>query len=120
MGDEVKELVFSKKRQEIPVTLESEDGDVKMVLREFSGAIRSTFLDYLNSKTEIKNGKVSKMSNVGAIQSRLISLCLYHDNKAVPEKEILEMASTTIDGLFKAAQKLNGLDEGAEDEAKND
>ena len=123
MGLETEMLVFAKNRKAIPVQLTLENGSSqKYTLKEFSGADRSTFLDLVMSKSQVEDGKVMpKSGNVGMLQSRLIHLCMFDDKgKQVPEKDILELPSSTIDGLFKACQQLNGLDEAAQDDAKND
>ena len=113
----MEELKFSLQRKEIPVILD----DKPFKLKELSGKQRDEFLNNLGKRMEYVEGKVAGMTNYEGLQAALVSLCLHDENgEQVPESVVQDYPAIVQSKLFKAAQELNGLDEKAMDEAKND
>ena len=80
--------------------------------------------DYMNSVKDvvtIENGKVTGMKSFKGMFTSLLKFALLDDegNKVSVDK-VKSWPSRTQKGLFEAAQKLNGLDADAVEEAKND
>jgi hypothetical protein len=117
-----KTLEFNNVLEEIPVTIKMKDGEKKFTLREFVGKDRDAWFNFLGQRATIVDGKVAEVKDFSGLQSHLLSLCM-HDEKGdkVTEEFIQDnLKATVIEKLFRAAQKLNGLDIGAEEQAKND
>ena len=90
-------------------------------LRELSGTERDKFEAWTFSEVD---GKRTIMTTY--MRARLVALCMVDDSGArmVPDSEITALSdgtpSSVLNALFAAAQKLNGLDGAAvEDATKN-
>lgn len=129
-------LNFDVTLKEIPVILKKDGTENKFILREFDGATRK---DYLGGVMEMVNidiktsddnkptvgiSSIKDPAAISGIKSSLIALCLFSkiDNelKPVTAETILTYPVKTIDGLYEACQKLNGLGASAEAIAKNE
>jgi len=111
------ELNFKLSREELPVILDGKN----YKLKELTGKQRDTFLNNVGQRMNFVAGKAQGMKSYDGLQSSLLALCLYDDaDKLVSEKDIQEYPASVQTKLFKAAQELNGLDEEAVEEAKND
>lgn len=111
------------KLDEIPVVMEMEDGSERhLVLREMHGTGRDAYLQSMagRMRTDAK-GNIIGVKNFDGLQASLLSKCLYDEvDELVSVKEIQAFPTKAVITLFKAAQKLNGLEQDAEDDAKND
>lgn len=118
----MKTVEFVTYLEEVPVALRDKEGVLKQyTLRELTGAQR---VDYETSNIPNmefdKDGKARMISFQG-MESGLLSRCLYDENgKLVSQITIESWPSKTQAGLYKIAEKLNGLGKNSEQEAKND
>lgn len=119
----MEELRFMLKLKEASVNLTDVEGQEKTyVLRELSGAQRDTFLNEIGGRMKFNAaGKMSGLNNYIDLQTGFLSLCFYDDTNSLVKKQVLrEYPASVLAELFEVAQKLSGLDKGAEDEAKNE
>lgn len=113
----MKELNFSLERKEVPVILDGKN----YKLKELTGKQRDLFLDNIGKRVNFVAGKAAGMKNYKGLQSFLVSLCLCDENnEPVTEDTIQDYPASAQSALFKAAQELNGLNDEAEAEAKNE
>jgi hypothetical protein len=114
---------FRLVRKQIPVELEDAGGKVlRCVMRELDGQERDKFLNIMSTrmKTDAK-GKPSGVKDFTNLQASLLVASLFKpDGKPFTSAELQKFPSSTQTELFKMAQKLSGLDEKPEDDAKND
>lgn len=108
--------------KEVPVIIEDGDGkELNCFLREMTGTKRDKYLNSMSGNLKFINGKVSGLKNYDGVQNRLLTRCLFKpDGEAFDSKELDEFPCSVLNQLFEIAQKLNGLDKDAEDDAKND
>jgi len=117
------ELKFSLKLKEVSVELTDSSGVAKKyILRELSGEARDTFLDNVGSRVQYDaEGKFRSLSSLKGLQSGLLTLCLFDDQKkAVEPKTLDKYPATVLAKLFEVAQTLSALDIEGVSEAKND
>ena len=98
-------------------------------IRELSGTERDKFeVAAFNDSTEIVDGKpvMRRKLNQVMLRANLVALCLVGEdgNRLFGDDEIAQLSdgvpTTVLSQLFKAAQKINGLDgEAVEAAAKN-
>lgn len=94
--------------------------DQKYTIVELDGDQRDKYLDNMNTRMDFGSGTPT-IKRFEGLQAFLLSLCLKNpQDQIVPLKEIQAWPSSVISALFKKAQVLSGLDDGAEAEAKND
>lgn len=114
---------FSLKLKEVQVELEAPDGGVKTyTIRELTGAKRDDYMQFMMSKMDVGVGKDAsgKMRSVDRIQSKLLAVCLFDEsNAAVQESVIQAFPASTQNELYKIASSISGMDEKAEEAAKN-
>ena len=115
-------LEFSLARKEVPVLMQGTDGDdIHLTLREITGKDRDAFLNVLNSKTRIVDGKPSGLKNFDGIQTALLCKSLFTEaGELVTRKWVDELPASVVSTLFEKAQEISGLVDEDEDEAKND
>ena len=121
--EDVDVFVFSLEREEQPITLTSkEGGSRRLVIREMDGKDRDSYFTKIGNKMNLSpSGKVLGIKSFDGLQSGLLSLCLFDEtNKLVPVQEIQAYPAKVQGELFKIAQRINGLDQKAEDESKNE
>jgi len=121
--EEPKVLRFKTKRQEIPVEMEGEDGEIeKYILREMGGKMRATYVEGLASNLRFgPKGNAIGLKSFKGLESNLLKLTLFNpEDKAVTVEEIDELPSSVVEALFSESQTLNGLDKQGIDDAKND
>lgn len=114
---------LSLKRAETPIILETVDGVEKAYkLREMLGKDRDTYLTRMGDKVRYNaNGKVTGIKSFDGLQASLLEKCLYDENDhLVSLTDIQNFPTKTQNELFKLAQELNGLNQKAENESKND
>jgi hypothetical protein len=130
------ELTFDVELAEIPVKLKNKDKSIDCVIREFDGESRKNYLSGImglvnldvkttdDDKPSVGISSIKDPTKVAGIKSSLISLCLFtkKDEELVPvtPETILSYPVKTIDGLYEACQKINGLGADAADAAKNE
>ncbi len=126
--DEQEGLRFNLKKKEIPVTLidPETEKDQEYMLRELDGEFRDEYLNKVGSKMRIneRTGAILGLKNFKGIQSGLVMKCLVKvtddGEEEVDEKTIQSWPSSVVTQLYNKARELSGLDESAEDDAKND
>lgn len=114
---------ISTRRKTIPVELEDDSGVVrKFTLKELSGPLRDKYLNFQQTKFKFTaDGKSQTIKDVTGLYTKLIAESLFDENgNSVPESVIDTWSSSAQSELFKLAQKLSGLDNKAEEDAKND
>lgn len=112
MNDE--SLSFTLKRKEQPLTL---DG-AQYIIVELDGLSRDEVMTDSFGRMELgKDGKPISVRNFKGMQSKLVSLCLIkaEGRAKVSQSTIDSWPAGTIDAIFKACQRLNGM-EGTEKE----
>lgn len=115
--EELEDLNFTLTKTERPVVL---DGEAYKLV-EMGGKGRGAYLNSVGKRMKFVNGKVCGMHRYDGMQADLLVMCLHGpDGKLVSRAVIEEYPSSVQAKLFKAAQKLNGLDEESAKEAKND
>ena len=119
----MEKLSFSLKLEEIPIELIDVDG-VKhdCVMRGLDGAGRDSYLNNMGGRMKFNAaGKTEGLSDYKNLQSGLLTLCLFDETgKNIPLATLQTYPATVLEALFEEAQKLSGLNKGAEAEAKND
>ena len=118
MGDEMR---VSCRRKEVPIILETEEGEKRLVLREMTGKMRDEYLQGISGKMRYDSqGKPSGLKSFKDLQADLLSFCLYDGDDCVKIEEIRELPASAQKELFVKAQELNALDEkDLEEAAKN-
>lgn len=109
---------YSLKRKVTHISIENEDGQgaTEYELREMPAGVRDGYLDRLNSRVRIVDGKSAGVAKFQGLQADLISSCLFAaDGKNVTAEEIQKWPAGMVADIFKQAQDLNQL--GKEDEA---
>lgn len=88
-------------------------------LVELDGAARDKWLTDQNKKVKFVEGKSAGMTTLEGVQAELLSLCVVdHANARLSVQAIQKWPATAINTLFQVAQKMNGLDKEAMEEAK--
>lgn len=105
-----------------PVSFKTKDGVIKGEMRELDGTGRDEWITFVQSKAKFgPDGKPSGTKDFKGVYSFLLSRTLFkEDGKPFTEKDINSWSSSAQDKLFKASQKLSGVDAEAEETAKND
>ena len=121
----MEKLEFQLILQSQEVTIVDKDGVSKeYVLKELTGAQRDTYLDDVGGRLRYHGGKAAGLRTHKGLQAGLVAMCLVDDTDAlVPKATIQEFPSSTLQGLFKAAQILSSLqndEDEDEDEVKNE
>lgn len=115
---------FSLSFKEIPIEIiDPETARPRpYILREFPGAERDAWLNALTSRVRtLPNGKQGGIKNFTGMQADLISRCLFdEENKLVSVNTIQKWPASVQIAIHEMCQKLCGLDDAAEGEAKND
>lgn len=117
-------LKLSAVRRELEVEIETAEGVVEdFILRETDGKGRDAYLNNLGTRMKTTaNGKPAGLKNFTGLQSNLLAMCLFKKGEDKPVKEdfIQSLPSSTVKFLYEEAQKLCGIGDGAEEDAKND
>lgn len=135
-GQNMEALRFTAdlKTEPVIITVKGQDKDYE--IREFDGNGRQEYMNGIMDVVdigEVDTDGVSEGKEVGiqikgfkgdvmGMQSKLVALCLFEKGaeETVPIETIQKFPVTTIAGLFKACQILNGLGKKAGKIAKND
>lgn len=117
--DDLKPLSFVLDYGKIPVSLFNQDDPnhpKKCSLREFDGFTRDKYLN--KNKGKIRNNEISDFTD---LVGGLLELTLYNEDedRFFTQKEIRELPSKLQYKLYERAIRLCGLDQKAEDKAKN-
>jgi len=120
-------LKFSLMVNTVPVTIEGATGTPEeYTLREMDAANRDKYLDTVADRVRVDTaGKVVGIKKFEGMQADLLLHTLRKKDGSMVRKEVIQgWPATVVSGLFKAAQKLNLLDEKekgeATDESKKD
>ena len=118
----MEKLSFSVKLKLVPVEIEDIDGVTKQfTLRELNGQQRDSFFNSMGKKINIVNGQPQGLKNYDGFQSSLLCMCLLDENDELVSKEKLQaFPAHVLNELWKAAQKLSGIEDEKADEIKND
>jgi len=112
-------LTFNLKKKDVPVTIESEQGNLNLKLVEMSAALRDQYLDTVSARMHIVNGQPAGIKKFDGMQADLLSRCLLkEDGKQVSPAEIQGWPSSVVAQLFDEAQKLNHLNRAEDLEKK--
>ena len=106
-----------------PVHFKAKDATIHGELRELDGTGRDEWMNFVASKAKFgPDGKPTGAKDFKGVYSFLLVRSLFKDDGTpFTEKEINAWPSSAQEKLFKASQKLSGVDgEDAETEAKND
>lgn len=120
----------------IPVKLHNpEHNDTRWyVIREMDADRRDKYFDRIGNRLEVKSDGTSRVKKFSGTQSDLLTLCMYeaevddsadepqvtHVGKIVDLKTVLKLPARVQERLFEIAQRLSGLDDQAEERAKNE
>lgn len=118
-------LKFSIVLQELPVLLSDKNGtERKYYLRELTGSQRAAYNRNFDIKIEMEDGKAKASAGSNfkiTAPNEFLYLCLYDDsNKLVDSKFIDDLPTSVTEALHKEALILSGMDDKAEDAAKNE
>jgi hypothetical protein len=117
----VDKIEFTLVQEEIEVVLHRPDDPIpwECVVREMNGYQRDMFLNKQKDKANIRTKEVKDFKDV---QTELIARCLYNKgtNELVPVIAIRDFPSKVQGKIYDLCVKINGLNETAEVEAKND
>ena len=128
MSEEKKEVLrFSLELVEIPVELENpETGNVdEYVLREMNGTGRDKYLGYLGDKMDVNSQGDVKMKDYDGLQANLLSRCMFKieddgERSPVSIETIQSFPARVTTALFEKAKLISGMDDDAEETARND
>ncbi len=118
-------LEFSLERKEIEVDLTDPSSGVTTpyVMRELTGKGRDSYLTSISGRLDTKGGATS-VKNFDGLQAALLSRVLFEDvdgkYKQVTEATIQAWPARIQSALFDEARGMNGLGDGAGEEAGND
>lgn len=118
-------MKFSLKLKKERVAIEDEDGKtLNYDVCEMSGSLLEGYLDDNKNRVdvEIVDGKVKvrKINSYKGLFASLLSRSMRDESGSlVPVEKINAMPYPVQRSLFEIAQKVNGLSESSEDEAKN-
>lgn len=117
---EIKRYVLKKKT--IPIEIEQPDGQVRQCeLRELSGAERNAYLNVQSRKVVQKGDGTGQVKDFTGMCSDLLCRCLYDDAGTAIAANIIDTWPSEMQlELFKEAQRLSGLSNEGELEAKKD
>ena len=115
-------LEFSLELTEQPVSLKAKDGVVKKyVLREMTAKQRGAYLNSIQDRVTVVDGKVTGIKDFDGLEASLLAKCLYtEEGKLVGISDLNEFPGRVLKKLFEAAQILSGLNEEGAKQAKND
>jgi len=110
-------LKFETVGRQLEVLLDDE----KCTLREFYGSDRDEYLGQMSNNVRFVNGQPSGLKSYKNSQAKLLHLTLHHEEgDRFSIEEIQKLPASVVNGLYKYAEKLCGLDANAGDDAKND
>jgi hypothetical protein len=122
-SDETGKLSFSLNQNTIKVDITDRDGIThECELRELPGNDRDAWMNFRQSRIRAVGKDSAEIKDWKGLQSNLVyrSLFKVSDDSQFPEKDIEKWPAGVLDGLFRAALDLSGLNETGEDEEGND
>lgn len=116
-----KKFQLKLKEESVEITDVKDETEI-YVIRELSGAQRDSFLNDMGGRMKFTAaGKMQGLSDYTDLQTGFLALCLYDDRDVLVALKVLrEYPASVLGSLFEIAQKLSGLDKGAESETKNE
>lgn len=116
-------MEFTLIRQSEPVNIKGEDGRIlNCTLKEITGEERTRYVSSMLSKMRVDaQGKTTGLKTYEGVETDLVMMALHGpDGKTFTKKEIDAFPASMLSALYEAAQRLSGLDNKAEELAKND
>lgn len=98
----------------------------ELIIRDMEGTARDAYLDTVKNRTKVEDGKAVGFKTFDGHQTDLISRMLYEatpanpEGRLVPLSEIKAWPGALQSKLVKQCRLIAGLDDKAEDKAKND
>jgi len=91
-------------------------------LREMDADVHGEYMSKQVGRMQMdESGKPTGMKDFKGLYVGLLVYCLFDaEGAAVPEEKIKKWPARTVEGLFKMAQKMNGLNKEAQADAKKD
>jgi len=90
-------------------------------MTELNGTEREAYLNSIVGKFEVTSSGKSRVKNFTGLQSNFLAKCVRDDaGVLVPTKVIDKWPSGLQSELYKRGQRMSGMDETAEEDAKND
>jgi hypothetical protein len=115
--------VVDLSRKEIPLKLKDASGTEKeYTLREMNGEQRDKYQSLVATRARTDSqGRPVGLKSYDDLTATLISYCLMDKgtNQQVSVKAIQQWGSKSQMTIFKMCQELNGMDDDAEEKAKN-
>ena len=105
-----------------PVMLKEGGQEKLYTLQELTGSERDKYLNFMKGRMKVNSdGTRGGIDDFNGLQARLLSMTLKDpEGKLVPEEVLQKWPARVQTLLFKESQKLSGLDDKAEEKAKND
>jgi hypothetical protein len=140
-------LELSLELVEVPIILTTKKGPQYWIMRELDGTARDSYLQSLASKMTMRGGKVDGLRDFNGVQAALLVKGMHRvpepgdllwwwqgeDSSCRPDRNlvpVLTVAATMAevqswpsrvqDALLKQLKDLSGLEDNAEENAKND
>lgn len=107
-------LTFKLKREDIPVTIEVEQGNnLNLRLVEMTSAQRDQYLDATCARMGFDaKGNAMGIRKFDGMHADLLTRCLVkEDNTTISLKELQTWPASVVTSLFEEAQKLNHLNQ---------
>lgn len=121
MDKEIK--VYELELQEYHFKTRFKGKEESFILKEMEGPDRDNWMNHLSKRMiKDKDGtRTNTLKSYDGIQATLLSMCVYDEsNKLVPQEVITKWPAKMQTDLFRRAQKMSGLGDESEEEAKND
>lgn len=120
-AEDFSELEFDLTRKERRVKIKDKDGVVtEYILRELTGPGRDKYINGLSRRMKTIKGGGTIISDSEGLQADLISRSLFDKSgQMIPSVIIQKWPAGVLSKLFKAAQRLSGLGDDAEEDAGN-
>lgn len=121
MMDNLQSHTYDTDLAEFPLHLKGKVLSGDFIIRELTGEQRSDYINFQTLKAKFgPDGKVTGIKDVKGLESLIVSMSLYGpDGNAVPEAIIKRIPGKLLKDLAAVAMRISGLDEKAQEQAKN-
>lgn len=114
---------FTRKSLEYPITIEDKDGKPeKFILRELGAEAREEYMNFQAQKAKYgADGKVTGIKDIKGLEIKLVAASLFDLKGANVNEQVIRATfpGSLTKQLASIAARISGLDEKAEDRAKN-
>lgn len=120
--DSLADTEYSLDLEEVIIKIKNKAGVlVVYTIRELTGDGRNEYMNFQAMKARYgSDGKVSGIKDIKGLETRLAALSLFGpDNKPVTEKELAAFPGKLLKKIAMIASRISGLDDKAEQRAKN-